>query len=90
MSERIDKLKEAVETMRRCKVRHFGSAPVIELFRGKVAWDGVVETFDFERHPKAQRCYAWSYIEKDEPQYVTVLEIPPVIPPKCRESGDCG
>ena len=90
MSERIDKLKEAVKTMRRCKVRHFGSAPVIELFRGKVAWDGVVETFDFGGHPKAQCCYARSSIEKDEPQYVTVLEIPPVIPPKCRESGDCG
>ena len=29
----------------------------------------------------AKRCYAWSYVENDEPQYVTVLavlEIPPV------------
>jgi hypothetical protein len=29
-------------------------------------------------HPKAKRCYTWSYVEHGEPQYVTVLEIPPV------------
>jgi hypothetical protein len=78
VSQRIDKLKEAVETMHHFKARRFGSEPVIELFRGEMAWDGVVETFDFEGHPKAHRCYARSYIEKDEPQYVTVLEIPPI------------
>lgn len=28
--------------------------------------------------PHAKRCYAWSFMDKGEPQYVTVLEIPPV------------
>jgi hypothetical protein len=55
-----------------------GSEPVIELFKGQVAWDGVVEIFDLTGHSKAKRCYAWSYLENDEPQYTTVLEIPPV------------
>ena len=46
MSERIAKLKEAIETMHRCKAVHFASESVVELFRGEVAWDGVVETFN--------------------------------------------
>lgn len=51
---------------------------VVELFRGDVAWDGVVETFDLPGHPKAKRCHAWSYVEKGETQFVTVLELLPV------------
>jgi hypothetical protein len=30
VSERIDKLREAIETMHRCKAVHVGSEPVIE------------------------------------------------------------
>jgi hypothetical protein len=78
MSERIEQLRQAVETMHKCTARHVESKPVIELFRGKVAWDGVVEAFELIGHPHAKRCYAWSYMDKGEPQYVTVLEIPPV------------
>lgn len=78
MSERIEQLRGAVETMHKCTARHIESKPVIELFRGNVAWDGVIEAFELTGHPHAKRCYAWSYIDKSEPQYVTVLEIPPV------------
>jgi len=52
--------------------------PVIEMFWQKVAWDGVVEVFRLAGHPKAKRCYAWSYTEGKETRFVTVLEIPPV------------
>ncbi len=82
MSERIDKLRDAVETMHDCKARHVSSEPVIELFRGEVAWDGVVETFDLEEHSKAKRCHAWSFMEDGETHYTTVLEIPPVDSPE--------
>jgi hypothetical protein len=78
VSEPIEKLRAAVETMHHCTARHVASEPVIELFNGEVAWDGVVEAFDIQGHPKARRCYAWSYEEGGETQYVTVLEIPPV------------
>ena len=78
MSERIDKLQVAIETMRHCGAAHVASEPVIELFRGEVAWDGGVETFALTGHPKAQRCHAWSCEENGETQYVTVLELPPV------------
>jgi hypothetical protein len=82
VSERIAKLKEAIEAMHRCKARHIASEPVIDLFRGEVAWGGVVETFDIEGHPKTKRCYAWSFLENGKPQYTTVLEIPPVDSPQ--------
>ena len=82
MSDRIAKLKDAIETMHRCKAVHASSEVVIELFRDEVAWDGVVETFDLTGHPKAKRCHAWSYEEKGETQFVTVLELPPVDSPE--------
>ena len=82
MSARISKLKEAIETMHDCKAQHVSSQPVIDLFRGKVAWDGVVATFSIKGHPKAKRCYAWSFVKNGETQYTTVLEIPPVDSPQ--------
>ena len=82
MSDRIDKLKDAIETMHRCKAVHFASEAVVELFRGEVAWDGVVETFNLADHPQAKRCYACSYEDKGETQFVTVLELPPVDSPE--------
>ena len=81
MSERIDKLRDAIETTHKCKARHIRSDPVIEFFRGELVWDGIVETFHLEGHPKAECCYAWLFIENGEPRYTTVLEIPPVDSP---------
>lgn len=78
MSERIEKLKEAVEKAYECKARHVVSEEVTDLFQGEVAWDAVVAIFELEEYPKAKRCYAWAHIEDGEPQYTTVLEIPPV------------
>jgi hypothetical protein len=78
MSPRIAQLKQAIEGMHKCTALHVESKPVIELFEGQVAWDGVVEAFELTGQPRAKRCYAWSFIENDELQYVTVLEIPPV------------
>ena len=81
MSERIEGLKEAVEKMHHCKARHAVSN-TMEFFLGEVAWEGVVETFEIEGHPKAKRCYAWSSRENGEPKYTTVLEISPVNSPE--------
>jgi hypothetical protein len=82
VSQRIAKLKDAVETMHKCKAQHVGSKPVIETFSGEIAWDGVVEIFDLEGHPKTTRCYAWSFSEDNEPQYTTAPQIPPVDSPE--------
>lgn len=48
-------------------------------FNWKTVWEGVVESFALTGHPKAKRCYAWSYQDKGETQYVNVLEISPVV-----------
>ena len=82
MSDHLAKLKDAIETLHRCKAVHVSSEVVVELFRGEVAWDGVVETFDLTGHREVKRCYAWSYEDKGETQYVTILEVPPVDSPE--------
>jgi hypothetical protein len=44
-------------------------------------WDGVVETFQLDGHPKTKRAYAWvtpSTSKKEEPQYTIILGLPPV------------
>jgi len=82
MSERIEKLKDAVQVIHRCKAVHVSSNPVREMFGEQVAWEGVVETFAISGHAKAKRCYAWSYPDGNETQFVTVLEIPPVESPQ--------
>ena len=82
MSLRIDKLREAIETTHKCKARHVSSKAVIDLFRRKVGWGGVVETFDIEGHPKAKRVYAWSFVRNGQQEYVTVLEIAPIDSPQ--------
>jgi hypothetical protein len=48
------------------------------MFWQKVASDDAVEVFRLTGHPKAKRCYAWSFTEGKETRFVTVLEIPPV------------
>ena len=59
-----------------CGVTWRESAPVHEIFHGKTLWQGDVEVFDLNGHPKAKRCYGWSY---DEPEkFITILELPPV------------
>jgi hypothetical protein len=82
MSERIEKIRDAIQVMHRCAAIHAGSVPVIEMFGSKKVWEGVVEVFDLSSHPKAKRCYAWSYPDGKETRFVTVLEIPPVESPQ--------
>jgi hypothetical protein len=79
--ERIEQLRLAVETMHRCKASHEVSTPIRETFRGQTVWEGVVESFALAGHPKAKRCFAWSFQDNGEAQYVTALEIPPVESP---------
>lgn len=82
MTERIQRLKEAVEKTHKVKAEHEGSSAINETFKGNTAWEGVVESFVIEGHHMAKRCYAWSYEVGQETHYTTVLEIPPVTGPR--------
>ena len=62
--------------MHKADAKHIGSVPVEEIFRGQTLWKGDVEVFDLTGHPKAKRCYGWTYGEPEE--FITILELPPV------------
>jgi len=82
MSVRIDQLRDVVVVMHKCKARRETSVPPVEMFGNKTVREGVVESLAITGHPKAKRCYAWSFLEGNEPRYTTVLEIPPVESPQ--------
>ena len=71
----------AVSHLHNCGATWRETVPVHEVFQGKTVWQGDVEVFDLNGHPKAKRAYAWSHLDgaKDERErFVAVLDIPPV------------
>jgi len=82
VTERIQKLREVIETNEHCLARHSASVPVKEIFEGQTVWEGVVEVFDLLRHPREIRCYAWSYQDGDETRHITIFDSPPVNSPE--------
>jgi len=61
MKDTIKALQKAIFDLHGCKAIWIESVPVKEVFKGKTVWEGVVQVFDLEGHPKAKRCYAWSH-----------------------------
>lgn len=74
--EYVERLQLAVEHLHKCRAEHSATVPVHEVFHGKTVWKGDVEVFNLSGHPKAKRCYGWSY--GDPEQFITILELPPV------------
>ena len=77
----IAQLQVAVSQLHNCGALWRETVPVHEVFQGKTVWQGDVEVFDLNDHPRAKRAYAWGHLdgEKDErTRFVAVLEIPPV------------
>ena len=72
----IARLQTTIQHLHNCGAIHRETVPVHEVFQGKTLWRGDVEVFDLHRHPKAKRCYGWSYGEPEE--FITILELPPV------------
>lgn len=84
MSDRIERIKQALEHGEKCRATHVESVVVKETFLGDLVWEGVVETFNLHDHPTAKRAYAWERWREDrsqEPKYTIVLGIPPVKTP---------
>lgn len=78
--EFIERLKLKIERVHNCVARHSGSLPVKEVLNGQTVWEGDVEVFFLDGHPKAKRCYGWSFGEPEE--FITVLELNPVDSPE--------
>jgi hypothetical protein len=74
-------MHKAVEEHAECAATRRESVPVTEGYLDQIAWEGVVEVFDLDRHPKAKRAYGWQFWEGKNAQYTVVLGIPPVDSP---------
>lgn len=74
--EYIGRLQLTIQHLHNCGAVHRDTVPVREVFQGKTLWQGDVEVFGLDGHPKAKRCYGWSYGEPEE--FITILELPPV------------
>ena len=77
----LERLGLVIAQIHKCSCDHVCSTAVKETLRGKVLWEGAVETFKLIGHPKAQRCYAWTQSDGksfDVGKVVSVLKIPPV------------
>ncbi len=75
----IQELRETIRRLHGADATHVESVAVKETFRGKTVWEGTVEVFDLDGHPKASRVYAWAH-DTDGPKkrHVTVLHIAPI------------
>ena len=80
----IEELRETIHKLHGVKATHIESVPVKEVFQGKTVWDGIVEVFHLEGHPKTDTAYAWLHDtgDPDKPfRHVTVLRIHPALTP---------
>lgn len=77
------KFEHAIREMHGCASSFLESVPIDEYFQGKLVWHGVVYVFSLVGHPKAQRCYAWTYTDdKGKEVHTAVLGLPPVSSPR--------
>lgn len=71
-------IRRAAERARGAPVRFVEVVPIVETFRGEVVWEGVVSVFEADY---LGTVYAWAVEGDDEPQFVAVLNQPPVTSP---------
>lgn len=79
----IPQFKAAIEALHGVRATHTESVPVKEEFQGRTVWDGIVEVFHVEGHPKTDKAYAWWHDTGDpgKPLLVTVMHIHPALSP---------
>ena len=53
----IEELRDVIRHLHGVESTHVESVPVKETFQGKTVWEGIVEVFDLNGHPKARRLY---------------------------------
>jgi hypothetical protein len=84
MMTHVVTLKATIQRLHGGTATHTESVPVKELFQGHPAWNGIVEVFHLEGHPKTDKVYAWLHDMGDPespPRHVTVLHIHPALSP---------
>ena len=77
----LAQVQVAVLQLHNCGATWRETVPVHEVFKVQTVWQGDVEVFDLQGHPKAKRAYAGSHLDgknDERTRFVAVLEIPPV------------
>lgn len=71
----IENYQQAVEGLHECRATYRETVRVVEVFEGKVAWEGDVHVFDLEGHETAKVAYSWSFPTKgSKRRFVAVLQ----------------
>lgn len=73
------KMASVIAEKEGCPCRYVEAVSVLERFKGKTVWDGIVFVFDLDR-PPSEVCYGW--VDPQVDQLVTVLRRPPVVSPE--------
>ena len=74
----ITLLEEAIRATHGCDPQYERTEVVPAMSGEQFPCGGFVRVFRFLNHPKARRCYAWTYRQGEEKKSLTVLELPPV------------
>ena len=77
----IEELRDVIHKLHGGSATHAESVPVKEVFQGRTVWDGIVEVFHLEGHPKTNKVYAWMHDSGDKRYPITVLHIHPALTP---------
>ncbi len=79
----IEAIQDAISKGYKCQAKHIKTVPIHEQHQGKTIWQGEVEVFELMGHPKAKQCCGWGFEDKPgHTEFVTVLEVSPVISPQ--------
>ena len=78
----IARLKEAIREEHKCEALYINTVHVTKPLEGDRKWDGLVKVFELIGHPRARRCYAWTFREGGMLRTMTALESPPVTSPE--------
>lgn len=60
MSQHIVELRELIQQMYGVQSRLIDSVRVTEILEDNTIWDGMIEIFELNGHPKAPIVYAWA------------------------------
>lgn len=74
-----EEIAKVIADKEHCGCEFIESVAVVEKFKGKTVWDGIVHVFKLINHAM-KRCYAW--VDGSTDRLVTVLEKPPVKSPE--------
>jgi hypothetical protein len=79
MRERLEDIQNAVEHASGCAAVHKESVPVvIKESDDRLKWEGLVEVFDLQGHPKAKCAFGWHSGDRSQ----TALKVPPIDSPE--------